>query len=180
MNRGRVLFIASSCARNGFVVSREEIESSMSWITNWQTCPTDDDHFYDVTDSCCASSNSITDCHWQRFGIEIGRYHGYGQGEYETFSFWRISYPSIVVPLILISLGLLVIQPRKSIPQKITEPIAEKAASILGESFKGWRRKTGLLTLAIALIPIGGFGVVQFAKWRHTVNYPYGWSRCCV
>ena len=45
--------------------------------------------------------------------------------------------------------------------------------------FKSWRRKLGVVTLVMALMLIGGWGVIQFVKWRHAVNYPYGWSHCC-
>src|SRR5580658_6697265 len=42
--------------------------------------------------------------------------------------------------------------------------------------FKGWYRKIAVL----ALLFVGGWLVVQFAGWRHAVNYPYGWSHCCI
>ena len=125
MTKGKVLFTLSSCARNGFVVSREETESNMSWITNWRTCPTDDESFYDATDSTGKYSNSILDCRWQLFGLEIGKYHGYDHGEYESFSYWRISHSSIVLPLILISFWLLLTKPRKTTHQEFTASIHE-------------------------------------------------------
>jgi hypothetical protein len=50
----------------------------------------------------------------------------------------------------------------------------------MGEFFKGWRSKVGVATLVMALVLIGGWGVIEFVKWRHAVNYPYGWSHCCI
>lgn len=36
-----------------------------------------------------------------------------------------------------------------------------------------------MVTLVMACMFMGGWGVIQFAKWRHAVNYPYGQSHCC-
>lgn len=127
VTRGSEFVILSSSARDGFVWARREFPG-MSWLAGWQVRRTDaEDYFDPFGPGEDVMTPDFRDYHWQFVGIDVGRYHHEIYDEYgnsDIFSFWRISYWSIVPPLTLVSLWLLLNKPPELTPKK-TEPIAD-------------------------------------------------------
>lgn len=100
ITNGTMLARLSASARDGFVWSRTQIESNLSWLAGWKVQPVASGYLFDPEESCNEISMSVTDCRWRFCGFEIGRYHGCSKyGELETFLLWRLSHESIVIPL---------------------------------------------------------------------------------
>jgi len=77
---------------------------------------------------------------------------------------WCIPHWSIVAPLTLLSTWLLLSKPSQSMQKKITKPVSNEGTLIMGDFFRGSRRKIGCTTLLVALILMVGW-VRSFARW---------------
>lgn len=113
---GSALVMLSFSAQDGFVWARQE-SHGISWLAGWQVRSTEGERYFDplLPGGHSLSPHSMH-YHWRLLGIDIGRYH---EQDYGAFSFWRISYSTIVIPLTLTSMWLLLYKPQKSTRQSM-------------------------------------------------------------
>lgn len=115
--RGRVLQTLST-SHGGLVWKIEETDCDISWVTGYTPRPVQE-----INDpSNCFVNADFMDWRWQMFGLDFAEYHGV---KADRLSFWLIQYPTIVVPLILISAWLLFSKPRSAKLKNTAEPILE-------------------------------------------------------
>ena len=118
--RGKVMHAMSSSARDGLVWERTEYEG-VSWFGGWHTSDRFSFALFHPGGWDLAPDSKLY--HWQVFGFDVGKYENVNYGKY---SFCRVSYSSIVLPLTLLSAWLLLSKPRKSTSDTITEPVLSK------------------------------------------------------
>lgn len=122
VTKGDVLVILTSSARDGLVWSRQEREG-ISWLAGWQVRPTDGDDYFDPFEAIGDMIPNQLDFQMEFYGLEVGKYHAKSG---ETFSFCRISYAPIVIPLTLLS-GILLLSKPRSKPAATQSPPHQNA-----------------------------------------------------
>ena len=129
VTHGMVLDTLSSSAKEGVVWGRwTSGEGNLAWVPGWKTHSTDNNDLLDPFEPLGNPLNpALVDYRWNLLGVEIAQYHVWN-GKADIYSFWRLSHLSIVVPLTLISAGLLLITPRSAKQAKTIEQTSAMAA----------------------------------------------------
>lgn len=115
---GSVLVVLSSSAHDGLVWARKE-SPGMSWLAGWQIRPPKGEEYFSPLEIAeDVMKPDFRDYHWRFLGFDVGRYHHEEYdilGNYDIFSFWRISYASIALPLVTISIYLMFSKPKPQV-----------------------------------------------------------------
>ena len=118
VTRGRILQTLSTSARNGFVWTREDTDSDITWLAGRQSHPVGESHSFDPKENVI--DTGVMDWRWQFCGFDFGKYRG---DPPDTLFYLQISHWSVVVPLTLISALLFLTKSRPSIRAKSTSPV---------------------------------------------------------